>query len=91
MLRAAHAGESVCVQSNWSSNTVFAYVRVLEVYWERQLDMRQCCCDAEGRPDLTPMEWCEWYNGGRIDSSLLVIRFEMCCPLLGCDCAACRS
>ena len=52
--------------------------------------MQQHDCIAEGRPELTPLEWCEWYNDGKIVSDLLVIRFEMCCTLLGCGCAACH-
>ena len=90
LLKVVRKGESVSMQSDWAADTLFAYVRVLEVYWERQLDMQQHDCIAEGRPDLTPLEWCEWYNDGMIVSDLLVIKFEMCCTLLGCGCAACR-
>jgi hypothetical protein len=60
------------------------------MYMERQEDMQQIDCDEEGRPDLTPAEWGDWYAGGDKTVTLLVIKFVMCCSLLGdCACSAC--
>ena len=42
----------VCLYSNWDHESAFPWVRVLEVYMERQLDMQQSDCVEEGRPDF---------------------------------------
>ena len=84
------AGEAVQLCTNWFASSAFVWVRVTELYWERMENMTQDDCCEEGRPDLTPMEWCEWYAEGDKNCDILVIKYTICCPILGCDCAACR-
>jgi hypothetical protein len=87
--RAVAAGGALLVCTNWQAASGFVWVRVTDLYWERVEAMQQADCDEEGRPDLTPLEWCEWYAGGDKTAEVLVIKFAICCALLGCVCSAC--
>ena len=76
--------------TNYYNDSLFAWARVEEMYFERVTDMSQEDCEEEGRPDLTPVEFADWYAGGDQHADLLVIRFKICCTVLGgCRCSAC--
>ncbi len=61
------------------------------MYYERMEDMTAMDCEEEGRPDLTPAEFYDWYVGGDQHAVVLVIKFDICCWVLGgCGCSACE-
>ena len=81
LTRSVEVGESVGLFSNWHSDSQFAWVKVTAMYYERVEDMTANDCEEEGRPDLTPAEFYDWY----------VITFVFCCWVLGgCGCSACE-
>jgi hypothetical protein len=77
--KACEEGESVGLYTNWHNISRFAWARVEELYYERVSDMQQSDCDEEGRPDLAPVEWVDWYANGDQHAVLLVIKFKLCC------------